>query len=429
MYKSLEEYNKELLLGMKAGYTTGTCACAASKAALLILLGEEIELVKVKTPAGISLELEPVEIKKDSHSVSLAIKKYAGDDPDVTDGILIYSRVRFLEDLLEIDEQIKEALLDRDLNKEDDNIIYICGGKGVGKLSKKGLDRDVGEAAINSVPRKMIREHLKEVLKDKKIKKDVLVEIFAPLGQEVAEKTFNKRLGIEGGISILGTSGIVTPMSKQALIDTIKVDMKARRLSNEYIVAVPGNYGMDYISTKFGFDKEIGIEFSNYVGEAIDYAVNLECKGILLVGHIGKFVKLAGGIMNTHSNEADARAELIAAHILKCKFKNISSTKILSIAKEVLASNTSDESVKILKNAGILNEVMDSLGKSMYKYVLQRVKKALILGKKMSNKYGINTSYYSDENEIKIAIISFNLEEGELIRVGHIEEILENIRK
>lgn len=429
MYKSLEEYNKELLLGMKAGYTTGTCACAASKAALLILLGEEIELVKVKTPAGISLELEPVEIKKDSHSVSLAIKKYAGDDPDVTDGILIYSRVRFLEDLLEIDEQIKEALLDRDLNKEDDNIIYICGGKGVGKLSKKGLDRDVGEAAINSVPRKMIREHLKEVLKDKKIKKDVLVEIFAPLGQEVAEKTFNKKLGIEGGISILGTSGIVTPMSKQALIDTIKVDMKARRLSNEYIVAVPGNYGMDYISTKFGFDKEIGIEFSNYVGEAIDYAVNLECKGILLVGHIGKFVKLAGGIMNTHSNEADARAELIAAHILKCKFKNISSTKILSIAKEVLASNTSDESVKILKNAGILNEVMDSLGKSMYKYVLQRVKKALILGKKMSNKYGINTSYYSDENEIKIAIISFNLEEGELIRVGHIEEILENIRK
>lgn len=429
MYKSLEEYNKELLLGMKAGYTTGTCACAASKAALLTLLGEEIELVKVKTPAGISLELEPVEIKKDSHSVSLAIKKYAGDDPDVTDGILIYSRVRFLEDLLEIDEQIKEALLDRDLNKEDDNIIYICGGKGVGKLSKKGLDRDVGEAAINSVPRKMIREHLKEVLKDKKIKKDVLVEIFAPLGQEVAEKTFNKRLGIEGGISILGTSGIVTPMSKQALIDTIKVDMKARRLSNEYIVAVPGNYGMDYISAEFGFDKEIGVEFSNYVGEAIDYAVNLECKGILLVGHIGKFVKLAGGIMNTHSNEADARAELIAAHILKCKFKNISSTKILSIAKEVLASNTSDESVKILKNAGILNEVMDSLGKSMYKYVLQRVKKALILGKKMSNKYGINTSYYSDENEIKIAIISFNLEEGELIRVGHIEEILENIRK
>lgn len=429
MYKSLEEYNKELLLGMKAGYTTGTCACAASKAALLTLLGEEIELVKVKTPAGISLELEPVEIKKDSHSVSLAIKKYAGDDPDVTDGILIYSRVRFLEDLLEIDEQIKEALLDRDLNKEDDNIIYICGGKGVGKLSKKGLDRDVGEAAINSVPRKMIREHLKEVLKDKKIKKDVLVEIFAPLGQEVAEKTFNKRLGIEGGISILGTSGIVTPMSKQALIDTIKVDMKARRLSNEYIVAVPGNYGMDYISATFGFDKEIGVEFSNYVGEAIDYAVNLECKGILLVGHIGKFVKLAGGIMNTHSNEADARAELIAAHILKCKFKNISSTKILSIAKEVLASNTSDESVKILKNAGILNEVMDSLGKSMYKYVLQRVKKALILGKKMSNKYGINTSYYNDENEIKIAIISFNLEEGELIRVGHIEEILENIRK
>lgn len=429
MYKSLEEYNKELLLGMKAGYTTGTCACAASKAALLTLLGEEIELVKVKTPAGISLELEPVEIKKDSHSVSLAIKKYAGDDPDVTDGILIYSRVRFLEDLLEIDEQIKEALLDRDLNKEDDNIIYICGGKGVGKLSKKGLDRDVGEAAINSNPRKMIREHLKEVLKDKKIKKDVLVEIFAPLGQEVAEKTFNKRLGIEGGISILGTSGIVTPMSKQALIDTIKVDMKARRLSNEYIVAVPGNYGMDYISAKFGFDKEVGVEFSNYVGEAIDYAVNLECKGILLVGHIGKFVKLAGGIMNTHSNEADARAELIAAHILKCKFKNISSTKILSIAKEVLASNTSDESVKILKNAGILNEVMDSLGKSMYKYVLQRVKKALILGKKMSNKYGINTSYYSDENEIKIAIISFNLEEGELIRVGHIEEILENIRK
>ena len=274
----------------------------------------------------------------------------------------------------------------------------------------------------------MIREHLKAVLDDKNIEGDILVEIFVPEGEEVSKRTFNKRLGIEGGISILGTSGIVTPMSKSALIDTIKVDMKSKRENSEYIVAVPGNYGMDYIANKFGFDKVIGVEFSNYIGEAIDFAINLECKGLLLVGHIGKFVKLAGGIMNTHSNDADARAELMAAHLLKCDLENIEASKIVNIAKEILSSNTTDESVGILKREGILKEVMSGLGQSMYKYARQRANKALILGKKMMDRHGINDSYYDDENKMKIAILSFTLEEGELLRVGDFDEILSKIK-
>lgn len=453
MNKNLEEYNKELMLGMRAGYTTGSCACAASKAALLILLGEEVDLVRIDTPAGISLDLDILNLKIEEDSVSLAIKKYSGDDPDVTDGILIYAKLSFIPNEIkanvkeyikennkksilrtdikcccDIEDKLQEAVLDRDINIDDKNIIYICGGIGVGKLTKKGLDRYIGEAAINSVPRNMIREHLKAVLDDKNIEGDILVEIFVPEGEEVSKRTFNKRLGIEGGISILGTSGIVTPMSKSALIDTIKVDMKSKRENSEYIVAVPGNYGMDYIANKFGFDKGIGVEFSNYIGEAIDFAINLECKGLLLVGHIGKFVKLAGGIMNTHSNDADARAELMAAHLLKCDLENIEASKIVNIAKEILSSNTTDESVGILKREGILKEVMSGLGQSMYKYARQRANKALILGKKMMDRHGINDSYYDDENKMKIAILSFTLEEGELLRVGDFDEILSKIK-
>lgn len=431
--KGLEDYNKELLSGMRAGYTTGTCACAGAKAALLILLGRQIEFVRVRTPFGIDLDLEiyDVSINNDYiRSVSLAIKKYAGDDPDVTDGIYIYSKLSILDKLVEsdmnINSKLEEAYLDRDLNINDKNKIFICGGIGIGKVTRKGLDRAVGESAINTTPRRMIREHLNEILKDFNVKGDILVEIYANEGLEISKKTFNKRLGIEGGISILGTSGIVKPMSKKALIETIRVELRARLAYNKYIFATVGNYGLSYIADKYNIDKNEVLEFSNYIGELIDMAVDYSCEGIILLGHIGKFIKLSGGIMNTHSNEADSRAELMAANLLKADINNKSSDEILNIAKRILSSNTSDEAIDILKHENILKEVMSIIAQNIYKYVCLRRDRAVNLAQKISDKHGENTNKTS---EMKIAILSFNLNEGELLKIGAFDEILANIKK
>lgn len=436
MSKSLEEYNKELSMGMKAGYTTGTCACAAAKAALMLMLGKKLELVRVNTPAGISLDLEVLDVSRGAKNISLAVRKYSGDDPDVTDGALVYVSLRLLDKNLIIScedealkERLSEALLDRDLNKDDENIIFICGGKGVGKVTKPGLDRAVGEAAVNSVPRRMIRKHLLEILKEEKLDKDILVEISVQGGEELAKRTFNERLGVLGGISILGTSGIVTPMSKQALIDTIKVDMRSKRMNSDYIVAAPGNYGMAYIADRLGIDEASSVEFSNFIGEAIDIAVDNDCKGLLIVGHIGKLVKLAGGIMNTHSNDADSRCELIAAHLIKSEPKNMDANDVLCLAKKLLYANTTDECVLFLKEAGVLKEVMDSLAISMYRYAKQRVSKALILGKKIREKHGAKDNYYDDEDKMKIGILTFTLSEGELARAGDVEFITQKMKK
>ncbi len=212
MYKSLEEFNAGLDWGMQAGYTTGSCACAAAKAALYAALGREIDLVRVFTPAGVFLDLEvrEREISEEiweGHTLQalrLGIQKYAGDDPDVTDGIDIYAKLLLLEkDLLlrckDRDSRLLEAALDRNLRAEEENAVWICGGEGVGKVEKKGLDRKIGEAAINSVPRQMIRTHLREVLQEAGSSLDVLVEISVPLGRELAKKTFNPKLGIMGG--------------------------------------------------------------------------------------------------------------------------------------------------------------------------------------------------------------------------------------
>ncbi len=435
MYKSLEEFNAGLDWGMHAGYTTGSCACAAAKAALYAALGREIDLVRVLTPAGVFLDLEvrEREISEEiweGHTLQalrLGIQKYAGDDPDVTDGIDIYAKLLLLEkDLLlrckDRDSRLLEAALDRNLRAEEENAVWICGGEGVGKVEKKGLDRKIGEAAINSVPRQMIRTHLREVLQEAGSSLDVLVEISVPLGRELAKKTFNPKLGIMGGISILGTSGLVLPMSRQALIDTLRLDMQAKAAQNPYIVAAPGNYGMDYAAGILGFEKKNVAEFSNFIGEAIDAALAAGCRGLLLIGHIGKLVKLAGGIMNTHSNDADARCELIAAHLLKVEDTALSAEEILFLARQILQANTTDACLALLKEKGVLQPVMQSLCEAMYRYALQRRDKALQICDKLRKKHGEESA--PAPFPMKIGVLSFNLEEGELGRAGEVEEII-----
>ena len=277
---------------LRLGYTTGSCAAAAAKAAAWMLLtGREKTAVTLHTPKGMDLSLSVQDIRREEGAVSCAIVKDGGDDPDITAGALIYARV--------------SRIPERD--------VLIDGGFGVGRVTKPGLDQKPGQAAINSVPRKMIRENLLEVAAALDYTGGFRVEISVPLGEELAKKTFNPRLGIVGGISILGTTGIVEPMSEQALLDTIRVELRQKRTQSDFVLLTPGNYGSDFIRDSLGIDPRNAVQVSNFIGDALDMCKELDFRGAVLIGHIGKLVKLGGGMMNTHSKYGDCRTEILSA--------------------------------------------------------------------------------------------------------------------
>ena len=257
---------------LRTGYTTGSCAAAAAKAAAHMLVsGEVIGEVSLMTPAGICLYLEVEDIVKENNYVSCAIRKDSGDDPDVTNGILVYAGVSFVSDDLEQDNREDRA--------EDEAIRHVIleAGEGIGRVTQKGLEQSIGDPAINLVPRRMIREAVEEELQKAGIDRGVRVMIWVPDGAEIARKTFNPKLGIEGGISILGTTGIVEPMSEKALTDTIFVEMKVRRENGmDYCYVVPGNYGSDFLHDTLGYQEDAAVKCSNYVGEVIDDAIRLQ---------------------------------------------------------------------------------------------------------------------------------------------------------
>ena len=351
---------------LRYGYTTGSCAAAASKAAAAMLLsGKEISYVELHTPKGIDLRLEVLDISREDNAVSCAIQKDGGDDPDVTNGILIYAKVS--------------------REPADEAQIIIDGGIGVGRVTKPGLEQPVGAAAINKVPRQMIRENLEAVCEQYHYHGKLSVVISIPSGVELAAKTFNPRLGIVGGISVLGTSGIVEPMSEQALIDTIRVEMR-QKLANgmEYLLVVPGNYGIDFLDQYgHGLQLEDAVKCSNFVGEALDAAVEFGAKGVLLVGHIGKFVKLAGGIMNTHSHNADARMELLTVHAALLGAP-------VELLQKMMECVTTDDALKYLKEEDLMEPVMERIMEKMEFYVNQRAQHQLELGViTFSNVFGI----------------------------------------
>lgn len=282
---------------MRYGFTTGSCAAAASKAAAYMLLtGKAKNKITIQTPKGIAYTADITDIKRSENEVSCAVIKDGGDDPDVTTGAYIYASVRILH-------SDTSALCKK---RQDLVIINIDGGDGVGRVTKPGLDQPVGNAAINHVPREMIEKEVREVCELLDFKGTLDITISVPKGKELAKKTFNPRLGIVDGISILGTSGIVEPMSSQALIDTIRVELRQRySFGYDYVVVAPGNYGLDFMKESYGYDLDRSVKCSNFIGETIDMAADMGFKRMLLTGHIGKLIKVAGGIMNTHSREAD----------------------------------------------------------------------------------------------------------------------------
>lgn len=347
---------------MRFGYTTGSCAAGAAKAAVSMLLkGGTEKTVELMTPKGILLNLEILHIEKGIGQVSCAVKKFAGDDPDVTDGIEVFVKAE----------------------KTNFSGIRIEGGKGVGRVTKRGLEQPVGSPAINQVPRSMILREAEEICSETDYEGGLLLTVSIPQGEEIAGRTFNPRLGIEGGISVLGTSGIVEPMSEAALIKSIEVEMR-QKVENgaAYLLVTPGNYGAAFLREHMDLPFEENMKCSNYVGETLDMAVDMGVKGILFISHIGKFVKVAAGIMNTHSRCADARAEVLAANALRAGIS-------LEGAKEILDTITTDEALAVIRREGLLEPVMKEITDRVEYYLNHRAYDRLLLGAVLfSNEYG-----------------------------------------
>ena len=359
----MEEFIEKEGKKLRFGYTTGSCAAAAAKAAAWMLLtGQKKEEISLITPKGVALTLPVLDIAVEPDRVSCAIRKDSGDDPDVTNGTLIYAEV----------------------TAKEETGIAIDGGFGVGRVTKKGLDQPVGNAAINSVPRQMIRENLKEILTLTDQKCGLNVVISVPEGEKLAKQTFNPRLGIVGGISILGTTGIVEPMSEKALVDTIRVELKQRRANgDEYVLLTPGNYGCDFIRAGLALNPEQAVQTSNFIGQTLDICRELGFRGALLVGHIGKLVKIAGGMMNTHSKYGDCRMEILAAH---AGIAGLSPEKI----GEILQCVACDDALRILRDAGCFEKTLTGLTERILFHLHHRAGEDMEVGTILfSKEYGL----------------------------------------
>ena len=348
---------------LRMGYTTGSCAAAAAKAAAWMLLtGKPLTTIRLLTPKGIPLELEVLEGEIGPDMARCAIRKDSGDDPDVTDKTLIFAEVR----------------------RREEPGVEIDGGQGVGRVTKRGLDQPVGNAAINSTPRQMIRENLEEVMRLTDYPGGLSVIISAPDGEKLAKKTFNPRLGIVGGISILGTTGIVEPMSESALVETIHVELRQRRENGaDYVLITPGNYGSDFIKNSLELRDGKETQVSNFIGDGIDHCKALGFKGFVLVGHIGKLVKIAGNMLNTHSKYGDCRMDIMAACGGACGLR-------AARIREMLDCAACDDALRILQEEGIYEETLKLLTDRIAFNLRHRAGEELEAGVLVfSNVYGI----------------------------------------
>ena len=368
---------------LRYGYTTGSCAAGATRgAARMLLSGASLSEVELQTPKGITLNLQLHDITRGETHVSCAVQKDAGDDPDTTNGILVYAKVE------KISAEAAKNIIDNQNTDSKKVIIHssiiLDGGVGVGRVTKPGLSQKVGEAAINPVPKAMILREAEEAAQEYDYEGYLKITISVPEGEEISKKTFNSRLGIMGGISILGTSGIVEPMSERALIASIQVEMKQHFFQGEnYILVTPGNYGADYLREHMTIPFENNIKCSNYVGETIDMAIDMGVKGILFVAHIGKFVKVAAGIMNTHSHCADGRMEVLCASAIRAG-------GTLECAREILEAGTTDEALAVIDRYGILKQTMAIVMEKIQFYLDHRSYEQILLGAVVfSNVYGL----------------------------------------
>ena len=294
---TMEQMTYQGSRALRRGWTTGSCAAAAAQAAAMLLLtGTAPAEIALQTPAGLTFRLPVEQPRWEDGAAVCTVRKDAGDDPDVTNGVRISAAVRRAE-----------------------SGVIIEGGAGVGRVTKPGLSVLVGEAAINPGPRAQITAAVERVALEVGYTGGFSVVVSAENGAELAKQTYNEHLGVVGGISILGTSGVVEPMSEKALVDTIRLELDSLYAAGQRVAFLcPGNYGADFARDTLGLDLERAVKCSNYIGETLDHAVFRGFDDILLVGHAGKLVKLAAGVMNTHSSVADGRQEIFTAHAALC---------------------------------------------------------------------------------------------------------------
>lgn len=341
---------------LRKGFTTGSCGAAAAKAALYMLLtGSVKDEIEIITPGGAVFRTEVKDIFREGNRVRCAVVKDGGDDPDVTTGLHVTAEVRA--------EERADGTLE----------IQIEGGPGVGRVTLPGLDQPVGNAAINRVPRQMIEKELSEVAELLDFRGRIRVILSVPGGEAAAERTFNPRLGIEGGISILGTTGIVEPMSTRAILDTIRVELNQRKALGDRIAAVsPGNYGLNFMQETYGYDLNRSVKCSNYVGDTVDMVREMDFRGMLLTGHIGKLIKVSGGIMNTHSKEGDARMELLAAGVIRAGGS-------MDTLRGILNCRVTEEALGIIQaeSPALLRKSMESVMDRILYYLRKRAGEGL----------------------------------------------------
>lgn len=299
--------DERALNGLRRGRTTGTCAAAAVKAAAHFLLYQEVlETVTVRLPnQPLSLLVPIASIDRvDGGAIKAEVIKYAGDDPDQTDGATIFATVK----------------------RNDLRQLRFFAGLGVGVATEPGLRVAIGEPAINPTPRAMIRQSLEDELACGGVCLDEIgfdVEIGCIDGERIAKKTFNPRLGIVGGISILGTTGIVEPMSLAAYQASIEVYIRVALAELGKAAYLPGNIGLNFAKQKLGINGKKLVHISNFIGFALDYTVNYleeidrDLDELWLLGHPGKLAKILDDVWDTHSSKS-AMATNAVATIAEC---------------------------------------------------------------------------------------------------------------
>jgi len=327
----------------RKGYTTGSCATAAAKvAALMILRQQIIHQISIVTPSGVTLHLNVEEPLIHGNQATAAIRKDGGDDVDVTHGMLIYAQVKL----------------------RDDAHITITGGTGIGKVTQKGIGLPIGHSAINKTPLQTIEAAVREILGPER---GADVVIFAPEGEERALRTYNSRLGIMGGISILGTTGIVTPMSEESWKRTLAIELEQKRENGlDKIIFVPGNHGERFVREQLQVDTQLVVTMSNFVGYMLQEAERLAFRHVVMVGHLGKLIKVAAGIFHTHSHIADGRMETLVTHLALAGAPN-------ELLQQVYHCLTTEAAMELIAQAGY-ESVYDAIATKIVERVQQMLR-------------------------------------------------------
>ncbi len=357
---------------MRKGFTTSTCAAASTLASLYMLINNvTLDYVVYKVPKGYTILFPLERVEKGKNFVVSCIRKDAGDDPDVTDNILVCAKVKFLP-----------------------SGIKIKGGKGVGIVEVPGLFLSPGESAVNPSARKMIEDVVKSLLPPGV---GIEVEVIVPQGEKIAKNTYNPKMGIRGGISILGTTGIVEPMSDEAWIKTILLEERVKKAEGkEALVLVIGNYGMKFAKERLNIDEEFMVKVSGYIGEALKGGREVGFREILLIGQVGKMIKVSGGIFNVHNKVADGRFEILGFHLYQRGHKKERVAKVLEMTSVEMASN-----------------YILTFDKGFFSYVAQKVSEKSI--------------FYLGTKEIRIGSVVYSLNKGYLGMDESARKILESL--